>query len=329
MPPCPYCGSSLAPGPPWAPGDGHRLAYDPDKGRLWNVCPQCTRWTLTPLDSRWETLQGCEEAVADGGKVLFSSSHLSLVRVGKGELIRVGAPPRPEFVDWRYGSALTMARKRPSFWRRILGGLPPPPVGGYDPYKGFEGSVTLGSEWFASPFLNEASILTYLFSQVPLAPQCPSCNGPLALFPWHFQDIEFLTDSDAPSVLVPCALCEQDVSVDLRSARPTLRLGLGLVTGGLALKEAVPQVAAELDRMGGAQAFLRMLTSSRTAIGTLTLPEKAGLIVSLDEVAEIEALEAEWRAAEEMALIMDGELSDVAGFESFRRDILNPGTDPS
>lgn len=281
------------------------------------------------MDSRWETLQACEEAVGEGGKVLFSSSHLSLVRVGKGELIRVGAPPRPEFLDWRYGSTLAKAQKRPSFWRRILGGLPPPPVGGYDPYKGLEGSATLGSEWFASPFLDQASVLTYLFSQVPLAPRCPSCSSPLALFPWHFQDIEFLSDREVPSVLVPCALCDQEVSVDLRTARPTLRLGLGLVTGSSTLTEVVPGVAAELDRMGGAQAFLRHLTSSRSTVGTLSLPEKAGLIVSLDEVAEMEALEAEWRAAEEMALIMDGELSDVAGFESFRREVLGPGPEPS
>ena len=54
----------------------------------------------------------------------------------------------------------------------------------------------------------------------------------------------------------------------------------------------------------------------------MELHERAGLIITLDEMAEIEALEREWKEAEEMAAILDGELSEVPGFESFRKRIL-------
>jgi hypothetical protein len=39
---------------------GRRLAFDAHQGRLWVVCPTCERWNLTPLEERWEAVEGCE-----------------------------------------------------------------------------------------------------------------------------------------------------------------------------------------------------------------------------------------------------------------------------
>jgi hypothetical protein len=36
---------------------GHRVAYDPVRGRLWAVCSSCGRWTLAPFETRWEVLE--------------------------------------------------------------------------------------------------------------------------------------------------------------------------------------------------------------------------------------------------------------------------------
>ena len=312
----------MAPGPPWAPGDGHRLAYDPGKGRLWNVCPECSRWTLTPLASRWETLEACETAVQKEGQVGLSTPHLSLVRLREGELIRVGDSPRLEFVDWRYGPKLGRGGQSPGFWARLLARLPSPPVGGYDPYRGFEGAVR-SEPWFASPFLDSASPLTYLFSQIPLAPTCPACRGPLALKPWDFQRIEFISLEHSPGILTSCALCRTEVTLRLREARPVLRMGLGLVTRPGSLYDFASSAANELDSLGGPGVYLGALSSSRAPVGELDLLRRAALIIALDEMAEMEALEAEWQKAEEMASIMDGELTDVPGFESFRQEILD------
>ena len=321
---CPFCGSELAPGPPWAPGEGQRLAYDPVRGRLWNVCSGCSRWTLTPLESRWETLEACERVVREEGKVRYSTAHLSLVEVRAGTLIRVGHPPRLEFVDWRYGPTLGGPERRPGIWARLLSKLPAPPVGGYDPYLGFEGAVR-SRPWLASPFLAHASTLTYLFAQIPLGPVCPSCEGPLALKPWDFQRIEFLSMGASSGLLVSCALCQTEVTLGITEARPALRMGLGIVTPPQALWTVASNAAEEMETLGGHAGFLDALSSSRSNLGDLDLSWRAGLMISLDEMAEMEALEAEWREAEEMASIMDGELSEVPGFESFRREILDQG----
>jgi hypothetical protein len=277
------------------------------------------------MESRWETLEACEEAVGRLGKNIVSTPHLSLISVGDGELIRVGRPERPEFVGWRYGPTLGRRPSSPGFWARLLGRLPSPPVGGYDPYRGFEGAVR-SQPWLASPFIGSASILTYLFSQVPLVKSCPSCQQPLALNPWDFQAIEFLPGLGLPELLASCALCHTEVPVSLSEARPTLRMGLGLVTPREAVVEAAEHAAQELDAMGGAPAFLNALASGRLVLGDLDLSRRAGLIISLDELAEAAALEAEWRLAEEMAAIMDGELTRIPGFEAFRRQVIDEGS---
>jgi hypothetical protein len=100
-------------------------------------------------------------------------------------------------------------------------------------------------------------------------------------------------------------------------------MGLGLVTPRDTVETVAEQAARELDGLGGATSFLNTLASGRLVLGDLDLPRRAGLIISLDEMAEVAALEAEWRLAEEMAAIMDSELTRVPGFENFRRRIID------
>mgnify|MGYP006281439697 CR=1 FL=1 len=319
---CVFCDAPLSQGPPWAPGAGYRLAFDPRKGRLWEICPRCRRWNLTPLELRWESLEACEAAVREKGRVRLMTSHLTLVDVDEGELVRVGEAPRPEFVDWRYGLRLAEEARRSGFWARLLAGLPSPPVEGYDPYGIFFRGPPNPS-WLASPFLDSAAGLTFLFSQVPLAPRCPSCGRPMALHPWDFQNVCFVNTGGGEEVLAPCGICGDQVTLPLREARPALRLGMGVVMPSDLLRRKASPAALELEAAGGATPFVRTLAVSRAALGELGDLARAGLLVALDEAAEAEALEAEWRRAEEIAAIVDGELTRVEGFQEFRKDVLS------
>ena len=320
---CAYCQALISAGPPWAPGRGYRLAYDPGLGRLWAVCSECSRWNLTPLEQRWESLEACEEAVRTRGTVLLSTPQLSLIDLSDGELVRIGEPLRPDFVEWRYGEGLPAQQPKPGFWARMFSGLPPPPMGGYDPYRGIVNPVN-SAPWFASPFLEAASALTYLFSQVPLAPACPSCHHPMPLRPWEFQSIQLLSLKQGPGLLASCALCHDEVTIPLREARPALRLSLGIVTDPTTVRDLARSAAEELGAAGGPSRLVESLSRDRFTLGEMNPLIRVGLLVSLDELADTEALEAEWRRAEEVAAIMDGELSHVPGFEEFRRGILEP-----
>jgi len=95
---------------------GRRLAFDPQKGRLWVVCRKCERWNLTPLEERWEAFEECERLFRDT-RLRASTDNVGIARLKEGlELVRIGAPMRPEFAAWRYGDQFGRRRKKAIFW---------------------------------------------------------------------------------------------------------------------------------------------------------------------------------------------------------------------
>ncbi len=91
---------------------GRRLAYDPERGRLWVVCLHCRQWNLTPLEERWEAVEQCERRFR-GTRVRVSTDQIGLARLKEGlDLVRIGRPLRPEFAAWRYGEQLGRRRVR-------------------------------------------------------------------------------------------------------------------------------------------------------------------------------------------------------------------------
>jgi hypothetical protein len=91
---------------------GRRLAFDAAKGRLWVVCRKCERWNLTPVEERWEAIEECERGFR-ATKLRVSTEHVGLARLSEGtELVRIGAPQRPEFAAWRYGDQFGRRRKK-------------------------------------------------------------------------------------------------------------------------------------------------------------------------------------------------------------------------
>ena len=83
---------------------GRRIAFDARQGRLWVVCRSCAKWNLVPFDTRLETIDACERIFRDI-RTRFSTDQIGLARVRDGlDLVRIGAPQRPEFAAWRYGA---------------------------------------------------------------------------------------------------------------------------------------------------------------------------------------------------------------------------------
>jgi hypothetical protein len=91
---------------------GRRLAFDPERGRLWVVCRSCERWNLSPIEERWETLETLERMFRDT-HVRASTENIGLAPHAEGlELVRIGRPRRPEFAAWRYGDQFGRRRRR-------------------------------------------------------------------------------------------------------------------------------------------------------------------------------------------------------------------------
>lgn len=102
---------------------GRRLAYDPQKGRLWVVCTRCARWNLSPLEERWEAIDEAERRFR-GTRLRLSTDNIGLARFrGGSELVRIGPALLPEIASWRYGTRLGRLdigteAERPSLARR-------------------------------------------------------------------------------------------------------------------------------------------------------------------------------------------------------------------
>ncbi len=272
------------------------------------------------MEERWETLEVCERLARDEGRLLLEGEHLSLLAVADAQLVRVGETLRLEFSDWRYSRRLDdHPLKRPGLLTRILSSLPERSAGGVS----FHGvPLPPPPKWILSPFQEHADLLTGLFLSVPLAEACPACGGPLAIDPSDFGDLRFSPERAGPSVVATCALCGTTSALPVDAVRPTLRAALAIVGRKNREPEEIARAARLLDGAGGAEAFVDQLARSDASLDAIDAPERMALAIGLDEEAESEALEAEWKEAEELASIMDGELTEVPGFEDFRRRVL-------
>jgi hypothetical protein len=122
---------------------GQRLAFDAAKGRLWVVCRRCERWNLSPIEERWEAIEECERQFRDT-RLRMSTENIGLARLKEGlELVRIGAPQRPEFAAWRYGDQFGRRRRR----KMIRIGVGTTVVGGLAAGFFTVGAATGGGLW--------------------------------------------------------------------------------------------------------------------------------------------------------------------------------------
>jgi len=85
---------------------GRRIAFDAEKGRLWVICPHCTRWNLSPIEERWEAIEDCERRFR-ATHLRYSTDNIGLAQLREGlELVRIGKALRPEVAAWRYGDVI-------------------------------------------------------------------------------------------------------------------------------------------------------------------------------------------------------------------------------
>lgn len=330
VPDCFFCGAELPELDPERLPDRERLAYDPRLGRLWRVCPECTRWNVVPLEDRWEVLELCERLVRDEGQLLVSTPHLALYWIGghaAGQLVRVGEPPRLDYADWRYSARLDEfpVERRRSWIERLLA-LPERPVAALEPRGGPQAyqqpAAGISLTWAGRAFIEHGALLTGFFLEIPLAERCPSCGGPFAIQPQTFGDTRLLLAGGAPVVAAICGLCGGEGSVPLPQARPTLRAAIAIVERGRREPEHVQAAVQPIDRCGGALPFVQQLAHRELDVGSMHERERLALWFCLDEQAEGEALEAEWRRAEELESIFDRDVSAVPGFDEFRARVL-------
>jgi hypothetical protein len=287
---------------------GRRLAFDPDRGRLWVVCRRCRQWNLTPTEERWEAIEECERLYRDT-RLRVSTDQIGLARLASGvELVRIGQPQRPEFAAWRYGDQLGR-RRRTAF---LKAGIGMAALGGLV-LSGAAAGVGIGAFGWAIGQMGEVIV-------------AGSPNRVVARLP-------------VPEIGVVTVRGKHLPYVELATAEGELQLGLPrqkrIVTlHGEAAIQAMGKLLPQLNRFGGSRervseavALLEQESdprrffdraaahaAERTKSRLSGLPEATRLALEMaaHEDSERRALEGElalleqaWKEAEEVAAIAD------------------------
>jgi hypothetical protein len=328
---CAFCNTAFdGDGGPSGLGVGRRIAFDEWKGRLWVVCPRCSRWNLTPFDDRLERIEAVARA-AQAGRIAGSTDQVALIRWERYDFVRVGKPPRVELATWRYGERL---RNRQRERMKVVVPLTVAAIG-----LGIVANVAAGGGFGVIVWnIHRAVDWVYLrivgSRRVSLieSPICARCGSIMELRARHVQYARVVPDTHADmGVLLSCPRCHQEgAQLTGIEAVQVLRQGLtylNLVRGG---RRRAEDAAREVDRVGGPDRLLRDVAQRELTLRSLRPERGLAFEMAVDERAEVEELEQQWREAEEIADIADGTLGSSTDVENELRRLKNrQGDQPS
>lgn len=288
------------------------------------ICRKCERWSLVPLEERWEAVEECERSYRDT-RLRAATDNIGLARLGDGtELVRIGRPLRPEFAAWRYGDQFGRRRRKAI----IMG------VGGAAAIGAFAvGGVATGL--FAAAGLNAVNLATlpvnlYNVWKMKRAEISHTTRGgeTLALRLGDIAGVRLLPHASELTLGLPVRKSSGSfpdlVEVTGEDARELAALLMPRVNRNGAGASRVREAVRMLDEAGGPEGFLESARSNVSRWGIrqnwgdsgalvhLPKPVQLALEMSLHEEVERAALEGElsllrvaWREAEEVAAIAD------------------------
>ncbi len=279
---------------------GDRVAFDLHSGRLWLVCRSCRRWSLVPLEARWEAMEELEVASGEA-RVLSRTSNIALLRRGSLEIVRVGSADLAEESWWRYGRQLP-PRSRWSAW------TPP-----------FIRQLRFGSiAWLGHRSCSGCGFVFRRFTYADrgilmvrpegdsfaLSRRCPRCKDPGG-------GGLRLSGIEAELVLARVMAFQNDMGESRVTVRAAARL--------LEDPEAPAALVGLLSRHGKPLRDLQPI--GLTALEITVGAARERTLMRL----EIEALQARWRDEEKLAALVDGELSPVPLLDGLKQRFRGGG----
>ena len=315
---------------------GQRVAYDPARGRLWAVCQACRRWSLAPLEERWEALEELEKVTRDRARLLSQTDNIALLRAGRLEVVRIGRANLTEEAWWRYGKELTARKER--FQKLSLAGTVAAGtvmVGGWA-----TGGMSLLGMWFLwgnapDVFTNAARWLRFGGTAWHGDARCRQCGRAFHSLTYRERgSIYLLPSSQAgePSLSLRCPACghykEGGLVLNGTEAERTLRRVLAYQHFSGASERRVRAASRLIEEAGSPRDLARIVVRDGKRLADLQRTGAIALEISANESAEqrlleleLAELESHWREEEELAEIVDGELTPLPLLETLRKRI--------
>ena len=310
---------------------GRRLAFDAAKGRLWVVCRKCERWNLTPLEERWEAIEDCERRFRDA-RLRASTDNVGRARLREGlELVRIGAPQRPELAAWRYGDQFGRRRRA----MLVRGGVAAAALATVGVGLHAAGIGVFGM-WWAGRGIYDTMVNG---REDAVVAHIPHEGRQLRVKRKHLRKSAILRDGDGLAVVLrhagEGAWSEKRLELRGDAAFVAARQLLPQANRRGGSKRDVHEAVGMIERIGDANAAVRELATSDARHADRDRPlglgdvRRLALEMVLHEEQERRALEGElamletaWRAAEEVAAIADGMFVDdgvASRLEALRR----------
>jgi hypothetical protein len=320
--------------------NGKRVAFDPGRGRLWVVCRTCRRWSLAPIEDRWEALEELEKMTVDKATLLSQTDNISLLKHGPLEIVRVGRAQLTEEAWWRYGKELASRRKnykKLSFAGTAAAGAVV--VGGWA-----TGGMTLLGMWFVmghapDSITDAARWLRFGSSAWRGQAECASCGYTFRSMPYSDRSGLGLFPGDEPGkieLVQRCPNCgvyrDGGLRLSGQDAERTLRRVLAYHHFQGASERRVVSAARLIQEAGSPQDLARIVVKDGRRLGDLQRTGAIALEIAANESSEqhlleleLAQLEAHWRQEEELAAIVDGELTPLPVIEAMRRRVTGRG----
>lgn len=321
---------------------GRTVAFDSAKGRLWAVCPKCSRWNLAPIEDRWEAVEEAERIFRDARRRV-QRENIGLAKLRDGaHLVRIGDAVGAELPVWRYGRELRRRLLHAGLANGVLpivstaafffvSGLALPLWGWYDLYRDLDRYRVPDQVAYtvAARYSPTGYPIRFRWRDLKLVRIAVDDNGALALH--ALQARGHRASASAPLVLtgpaaaglINVALLRINKSgagrrgVESALLRLTAAGGAGVFirhTAGRALGLEVPGL--ETGDMFGSSSRQAIRGAREQALRPVPLWSDSGLALALEialqEEAERRALEGDlaelqamWRQAEEIADIAD------------------------
>ncbi|MEJ2343663.1 MAG: hypothetical protein P8Y10_15880, partial [Gemmatimonadales bacterium] len=299
------------------------------RGRLWATCEACRRWTLAPIDERWEALEELERLSTDRARLLAQTDNISLLRVERMEIVRIGKASLSEQSWWRFGRELIgrhKAYQRASIL--IIGGIVALQIGVAAAVGGgmayaymFAGGI---QDWLRKRKFGKEAWRGQ--------GQCPNCGAPLETLKFDHRKKLIIApgENDTASLHYRCRHCKSyfDTGAHLFGTTNDLLMRRVLAFHHYegAKENRIVTATRTIEAAGSAEDLIRSVASERRPIGKIDKNRLLALEIAVNADAERQLLEMEladleerWREEEEIAAIVDGELTPVAGLDKLIR----------
>ncbi|MDH3206256.1 MAG: hypothetical protein OEO79_06570 [Gemmatimonadota bacterium] len=320
--------------------NGKRLAFDPGRGRLWVVCRTCRRWSLTPIEDRWEALEELEKLTTDKAHLLSQTDNIALLRHGGLEVVRVGRAELSEEAWWRYGRELASRRQT---WQ-TLGFAGTLAAGAVLVGSWATGGLTFFGAWLIMGHGSEtvrdgARWLRFGSTAWQGEGRCERCGAVQDAITYRDRAGLGLFPSENPGEIDLVARCTRcgtyrDGGLRLRGqeAEHTLRRVLAYHHFAGASERRVMSATRLIQEAGSPKDLTRIVVKDGRRLGDLQRTGGIALEIATNEASEqqlleleLAELEAHWKREEELASIIDGELTPMPMLETLRRRVTRGG----